>query len=153
MKRRRRSHDQNIATAARNHAWQIKMRQVHDRGHVDLHHFDKPVERHLVKFAVRAETGVVHQQVDGDILLLGEMKKSAVGRDGCARSATQTSVRMSCLALSSAGEAREPVAPPRRQHQIRSARRKLPRQCRADPRARARDQRPLALPVIHPAPD
>ena len=39
------------------------MRHVHDRGHIDLRHFDEPVDRHFVKFAVRAKARIVHQQI------------------------------------------------------------------------------------------
>ena len=42
--------------------------------HIDLHHFQQPVQTHLVKLAVGAETRIVHQQIDDDVLFFGERK-------------------------------------------------------------------------------
>ena len=150
LKRRRGSHDQDVPAAARNHSGQVEMRQVHHRRHIDLRHFDEPVEPRLVKFAISAKAGIVHQQINGDILFFGERKNLL--RAERLRQVRDANERADVvLGAQFRREAHEPVAPPRRQHQIRSARRQFPRQCRADPRARARDQRPLALPVIHAA--
>ena len=126
------------------------MRHVHHRRHIDLRHFDEPVEPRLVKFAIGAKAGVVHEQINRNVFFFGKRKNLLrAERLRQVRNADERADVM--LGAQFRREAREPVAPPRRQHQIRSARRQFPRQCRADPRARARDQRPLALPVIHAA--
>ena len=148
LKRRRRGHDQDVPAAARDHAGQVKMRHVHHRRHIDLRHFDEPVEPRLVKFAVGAKAGVVHEQINRDILFFGELKNLLrAERLRQVRDADERADVM--LGAQFRREADEPVAPPRRQHKIRASRRQFPRQSRADPRARARDQRPFALPVIH----
>ena len=150
LKRGRGGHDQDVPAAARNHAGQVEMRHVHDRRHIDLRHFDEPVEARLVEFAIGAKAGVVHKQVDRDVLFFGERKNLL--RAERLRQVRDADERADVvLGAQFRREADEPVAPARGQHQICSARRQFPRQSRADPRARARDQRPLALPVIHAA--
>ena len=57
---------EHAAAPAFDHAWKKQTGQVRERGDVDLNHFELPLERQFGKRAVRAESGVVDQNVHHD---------------------------------------------------------------------------------------
>src|SRR6266478_3803763 len=137
LKRRRRSKDQNVSTAAGYHPRKIKMRQMYDRAHVDLYHFEEAVDRHLAEFTVRAETRIIHEQVHRNILALRECEYLfGTRRSGQVSDAHECADAMFQAEL--AGKACEAVTPSCCEYEIRSTRSQLPRQRCADSRARSR---------------
>src|SRR5208282_114402 len=58
--------DEDVAAAAGDHAGEVEMGEVHDRGDIHLEHFELAAERNFVEPAVGAEAGVVHQDFHGD---------------------------------------------------------------------------------------
>ncbi len=92
------------------------MRHVHHRRHINLRHFDEPVEPRLVKFAISAKAGVVHEQINRNILFFGK-RKNLLRAEGLRQIRDADERADVMLAAQFRREADEPVAPPRRQHQ------------------------------------
>ena len=78
-----RAENEDVAAAAFDHTGKIKVGEVNDCGAIHLDHFELGPQIGLVKRTVGAETGVVDQQVDGDVVDAGEIEDCG-GRAGLA---------------------------------------------------------------------
>ena len=116
-----------------------------------LHHVREPARLDRVKFAVRAKSGIIDQQLDFDSLLFCELKylfrRVFLG---------QICYKYFRLDLMDGGQFLrqlfQSLASPRCQNQIRSAARQFLGQRRADSSARSRHQCPFPRPRRHRVP-
>ena len=120
---------------------------MNHRRAIHLHHTEKALHWNLGEFAVLPEAGIVDEQINVQALLLCEVVDLSRSVGVCKIGVEYGGADSVALPQSSR-KLFQPVATPRCEKQMSTARGEFVRQSHADTCARTGNQRPLALPFL-----